>query len=91
MIGLMKILLEKNAIRSGFIDEHTEGFSNLCDHIRSISWAKILKDTGLEMEEIQKGWRILRLLKGYYCLLGHGAHATQARCCNDSGTYPIYY
>ena len=59
MIGLMKILLEKNAIDQGFIDEHTEGFSNLCDHIRSISWAKILKDTGLEMEEIQEA--------GEYC------------------------
>ncbi|MGB1818552.1 MAG: molybdopterin-dependent oxidoreductase, partial [Candidatus Poseidoniaceae archaeon] len=54
MIGLMKILLEKNAIDQAFIDDYTEGFSNLSDHIHSISWAKILKDTGLEMEEIQK-------------------------------------
>tara|TARA_B100001778_G_scaffold333207_1_gene341232 strand:+ start:2426 stop:4726 length:2301 start_codon:yes stop_codon:yes gene_type:complete len=70
MIGLMKILLEKKAIDQEFIDDYTEGFNVLCDHIRSISWAKILQDTGLELEEIQKA--------GEYCMSSNATIACWA-------------
>ena len=57
--GLIKIQLEANAVDQDFIDKKTEGFEAMANAARSVSWDEILRDSGLEREDIDKAGHML--------------------------------
>ena len=54
LYGLANILIEKNWIDKKYIDEHTAGFADFKNHVRSFSLEKVSAATGLSSEQVQK-------------------------------------
>ena len=51
--GMMKIILDESAIDEGFIAEYTSGFEELKKSLDEVSWDDIVKDSGLNREDIE--------------------------------------
>lgn len=52
--GLNKVLLEKGALDTAFIDEYTAGFEELREHLATVSWADIEYAAGVPRAQIEK-------------------------------------
>ncbi|WP_020468982.1 FdhF/YdeP family oxidoreductase [Zavarzinella formosa] len=52
--AVIKILFEKNAIDTAFIEEKTEGIAELRETIAGLSWDVVLEQTGLSREQIEQ-------------------------------------
>jgi molybdopterin-dependent oxidoreductase alpha subunit len=57
--GLMKVLLERGAIDSDFIQTHTAGFEAYRDKLAHVTWDEICASSGLTREDITKCAEIL--------------------------------
>jgi molybdopterin-dependent oxidoreductase alpha subunit len=52
--GVIKALIETNAIDRRYIDEHTEGWSALCGVVSAMPWEAIEASSGLPRSELQR-------------------------------------
>ncbi|MFC5714029.1 molybdopterin oxidoreductase family protein [Thalassorhabdus alkalitolerans] len=52
--GILKVLIEENLIDESFIDERTNGFDEVQEHVASFSLEEISQSTGVAEAEIQK-------------------------------------
>ena len=54
------LLVEWDAIDHEFVEEHTTGFAEWCDHVRAIDWDLVVETTGLSRELITEAAEMLR-------------------------------
>jgi len=52
--ALGRLLVEKDAVDSAFVDKYTAGFEEYRKHVAEVSWDDILEATGLSTEQIEK-------------------------------------
>jgi len=52
--GIMKIILEADAIDREFIEQHTACFEELAAHIKAVAWTDILAESGISQEQLQE-------------------------------------
>ena len=57
--GLMKVQLERDAFDSAFIREKTRGFEELVTNLLSVSWERIIADSGVSKEQIVQAGEML--------------------------------
>ena len=50
--GIAKVVLENDGVDQPFVEEHTEGFDVWVEHISSVNWDDITKQSGIEKEQI---------------------------------------
>ena len=50
--GIAKVVLDNDGVNHSFIEEHTEGFDAWVEHISSVNWEDIIKQSGIEKEQI---------------------------------------
>lgn len=48
----LKRLIERNAVDQAFIDEHTDHWENVVDHLASLTYDELLADAGLNMAQL---------------------------------------
>jgi molybdopterin-dependent oxidoreductase alpha subunit len=53
LTGVAKLLLERDAIDTGFIDNSTDGFAEFRRHMESLSWSEIINSSGVSRSEIE--------------------------------------
>ena len=62
------LLVEWDAIDHEFVEQHTTGFSEWCEHVRAIDWDLVIETTGLSRELITEAAEMLRgSTKTVYC------------------------
>lgn len=54
LTGLAKLLLERNAVDTSFVTEHTEGFDAFADLVRQTTWDAIERGSGVDRATIEK-------------------------------------
>ena len=52
--GVLKALGESGRFDERFIAEHTSGFEELREHLRALSWAEVITESGIEEREIRR-------------------------------------
>lgn len=52
--GILKILIEENYINEGFIQERVNGFTEVKEYVRSLSYGEIEEITGVPIRQIRK-------------------------------------
>ncbi len=52
--GAMKIMVEQGTVNQGFIQAHTDGFSELSAHLQQLSWAEIESSSGVSRAEMER-------------------------------------
>ncbi len=57
--GIMKGLVERDAIANEFINANTEGFGEFIEALRSVSWDEITTNSGVDQSSIQQAVDIL--------------------------------
>tara|TARA_A100001037_G_C15151093_1_gene639274 strand:+ start:2807 stop:5074 length:2268 start_codon:yes stop_codon:yes gene_type:complete len=50
--GIAKVVLDNDGVNHSFVEEHTEGFDDWVEHISSVKWEDITKQSGIEKEHI---------------------------------------
>ena len=50
--GIAKVVLDNDGVNHSFVEEHTEGFDDWVEHISSVKWEDIIKQSGIEKEHI---------------------------------------
>ena len=59
MHGLMKIQLENDSLDHDFIKNSTNGFEDVVNRIAKTSWERIVEDSGLNQDDIEKAGQML--------------------------------
>ena len=59
MHGLMKIQLENDSLDYDFIKNSTNGFEDVVNRIAKTSWERIVEDSGLNQDDIEKAGQML--------------------------------
>lgn len=59
MHGLMKIQLENDSLDHDFINNSTNGFEDVVNRIAKTSWERIVEDSGLNQDDIEKAGQML--------------------------------
>ena len=59
MHGLMKIQLENDSLDHDFIKNSTNGFEDVVNRIEKTSWERIVEDSGLNQDDIEKAGQML--------------------------------
>jgi molybdopterin-dependent oxidoreductase alpha subunit len=60
LVGALKALDEAQDIDSDFVTTHTDGFPDVLESVRAISWSDIERESGMARSEIQRFARLLR-------------------------------
>jgi molybdopterin-dependent oxidoreductase alpha subunit len=53
VLGAMKVMVEQGTVNQSFIQLHTEGFPELAEHLKQLSWAAIESGSGVSRAEIE--------------------------------------
>ncbi len=61
--GIMKLLLEADALDHEFIHEHTADFPEFAAHVSDVSWDEILKESGVSRAKITEAAEIVKRSK----------------------------
>jgi molybdopterin-dependent oxidoreductase alpha subunit len=56
--GMMKVIVERDALDRGFISGHTDGFEDFRRALDAVTWEEILSSSGLSREQIESAARI---------------------------------
>ena len=59
MHGLMKIQLENDSLDHDFIKNSTTGFEDVVNRVAKTSWERIVEDSGLNQDDIEKAGQML--------------------------------
>ena len=72
LTGIIKLLIEADAIDHDFVATHTRGFDALADSVRAASWADIEAESGLHRADIEEAAQIYRDSKATIFCWGMG-------------------
>lgn len=81
LAGVAKIILEKNAQDTAFIEQHTEDFVAFADQVQKTSWDDILNQSGVDkdtIEQITEQYLAAKNVVIGWCMgITHHLHGTQ--------------
>lgn len=58
-VGIQKALIEQHLIREEYLQAHTEGWQDVVDYAKSISWETIIETCGISKPEIEVAAQII--------------------------------
>lgn len=64
LLGMAKVVLDKGAIDSAFIEQVTEEFESFVQHVQALSWDEIIRASGVDQAAITKAAEL-------YCAARH--------------------
>ena len=53
-LGVMKSLIEKNAVDHEFINQYTDGFASQAAYVRALDWAECVRESGVSKNEMEE-------------------------------------